>query len=125
MEFEWIIIIGVTTWLYWKWRKHTRIKRQKQKFENMRKKYINSAIEIRDAEAKKIQRKNICELAELVKELLNKYEKDITPRIMEETKKSMESYIEDLKFDKLHDLYKILSQSNRHNVHDNLKKFRG
>jgi hypothetical protein len=124
MGFEWIIFFGLSIWLYWKWMKHTRLKRKEKKFENLRKEYIRSSIDNRNIEVRNLQRKNMCELADLVNELLNKYQKDITPRQLDEINKSIQSYIHDLKFEKLHDLYKLLSNSNRNNVYDNLNNFR-
>jgi polyribonucleotide nucleotidyltransferase len=124
MGFEWIVFFGLTIWLYWKWMKHTRIERQRKKFDNLRKEFVRSSIDTRNVEVKNLQRKNMFELAELVNELLDKHHKDITPRQLDEIKKSIQSYIDNLKFDKLHDLYNILSKSNRNNVYDNLKNFR-
>jgi hypothetical protein len=118
-----VIFFGLAVCLCWKWMKHTRIKRQRKKFDNLRKEFVRSSIDTRRVEVKNLQRKNIIELAELVSELLDKHQKDITPRQLDEINKSIQSYIDNLKFDKLHDLYKILSVSDEDDLYDNLKNF--
>jgi hypothetical protein len=116
-----IIIIGIV-WLWWK---NIRIERQKQKFDEMRNEYAASGRNNRDKEVLKRQRKNMNELVTLVNKLLNKHKNEIPPRLLDETKNSIRSYIDSVEFDKLYSLYEMLQESDATNINDNLKNFRG
>lgn len=120
---EWIILV-VILWGIRVWWKNTRIERKKQKFSKMRNDFASRGRDTRDKEALKLQRENIQELVVIVNKLLNRYKDEIPPRLFDETKNIIKSYVENVEFDKLYTLYETLQGSNTNNVYNNLENFR-
>lgn len=119
-----LIIFIVLIWGGQKWWNNTRVERKKQKFDKLRTEYEAHGRDNRDKKALKLQRKNMHEMTTLVNKLLDKHKRDIPPRLLDETKNLIQSYIDKVEFDKLYALYMVLLESNASNVYDNIRNFR-
>jgi hypothetical protein len=95
---------------------------QKEKYDIIRKNNSIHSINHRTLDAEELLQENARELAEEVNKLLVKYDQEIPPDLQKEIKKSIQYCSENLKCDKLYDLYKILSRSDMNNILDDLKK---
>lgn len=109
----------------WFWWKSTRVQRQREKLENMRQEYANSGRSNRDKEVIKRQKKNITELGKIVNNMLDKHNKEIPPRLLDETKILVKLYVDNIEFDKLFILYNNIQNSDANNIYEKLKNFRG
>jgi len=125
--FDWLFLFLILWCMYnaYTWISNSnRIERQEKKYTALREEYADKATNNRTMKAKILQKENTHELANEVNKLLFKHKRDIPPRLLDEINKSIVAYIDEVKFDELHDLYKILIKSNKNNVYDNLKDFR-
>ncbi|ABB32973.1 hypothetical protein Gmet_2755 [Geobacter metallireducens GS-15] len=119
-----IVILGIIIWAVWYYMKETRLERQKQKFEKFSQECASREEDRRDGKVTEIQRANMNELASYVKPLLYKFQRDIPPRFFDDLENLVQSYVDEVKAQKLYSLYNVLLNSNVKNVYENLNKFR-
>jgi len=119
-----LIIVGIVIWAVWAWMRETRLERQKQKFEDFQKKVASQQSEKRSQELLQTQRENMKELASFTLEYLNKYQRDIPPRVFDELKINIAGYVENVVFDKLYEIHNLLKDANKKTVYAKIQTFR-
>ncbi len=119
-----LIFIGFVIWAIWLWRNETRLERQKQKFVSFKQEIESRESEKRNEELLSCQRENMRELAFFTIEHLDRFQREIPPRLFDELKDSINKYVEGVKFDKLHELYNLLRESEKKSVLRKLHTFR-
>lgn len=101
----------------------TKLESEKQKFNKISESIKQSGIASRESYLRKAQRDNLEELAVIVREKLNGFKMDIPPRLYQNALDSINTIVDNIEFDRLHELYKILVNTRKNLVFEELNKF--
>jgi hypothetical protein len=118
-----ILIILVVVNAYNEHLNNTGLERQKQKFENCIESIKKEGVAKRDSILRQSQRENLEELAVIVRGKLNEFKMDIPPRLFQNALTSIDEYVDNIEFEVLYDLYKILAKTRKKLVFQELNSF--
>ena len=101
----------------------TKLEDEKQKFNKILESIRQSGIASRESYLQKAQRDNLEELAIIVREKLNDFKMDIPPRLYQNALDSINTIVDNIEFNRLHELYKILVNTRKNLVFQELNNF--
>jgi hypothetical protein len=112
--------LGLAFFLY---RRHTRLERRQQKHQRLRHAITDKGLEKRKRMVLAVQRRNIRELATLVRDQLRQRERDLTPYQHQRTSAFIERAVTTVDFDRLYALHSLFTASDATQVSPAVETF--
>lgn len=126
-EFELMLImigVGVVFWaIYIPYLKITRVSRLERKFQEKRQLIAKKAEEQRLKAAKESILSDVRPLSSMVTNELNRYRRELPPRVYDEVKVVIDKFVGELQFDTLYSFYSILLNTNDNQVLQDVNQF--